>query len=84
MPVEERKISIDEVFEASKKGKLDEAFCTGTAAVISPVGEFIMGDKKIVVNDNKIGKISQKLFDTLTGIQYGRIKDEFGWMTEVK
>jgi len=79
IPVEERKISIDEVFHAHADGKLQEVFGTGTAAVISPVGEFIMGDKRIEICGGKIGEISQKLYDTLTDIQYGRVKDEFNW-----
>lgn len=84
MTVTERKISIDELFEAHEKGLLEEAFGSGTAAVISPVGKFVMGDKEIVINNGKTGEFSQKVYDTLTGIQYGRIKDEFGWTVEVK
>lgn len=84
MTVTERKISIDELFEAHEKGILEEAFGSGTAAVISPVGKFVMGDKEIIINNGKTGAFSQKVYDTLTGIQYGRIKDEFGWTVEVK
>ncbi|MDD4163929.1 MAG: branched-chain amino acid aminotransferase [Eubacteriales bacterium] len=82
--VTERKISIDEVFDASENGKLDEVFGTGTAAVISPVGELNRHGRIAVINGGKIGKISQFLYDNLTGIQYGTIKDEFGWSREVK
>lgn len=82
--VEERIISIDDVVSALEKGKLQECFGTGTAAVISPVGELIYKDTKYVINDNKIGQISQKLYDTLTGMQYGKIEDTFGWTVQVK
>jgi branched-chain amino acid aminotransferase len=82
--VEERIISIDDVVSALKSGGLSECFGTGTAAVISPVGELIYKDTKYVINDNKIGQISQKLYDTLTGMQYGKIEDTFGWTVQVK
>ncbi|MCC8192113.1 MAG: branched-chain amino acid aminotransferase [Ruminococcus sp.] len=78
--VEERRITIEEVAEAYDNGKLDEVFGTGTAAVISPVGHLKWGDKIMTVNDNKIGKVSQMLYDTMTGIQWGKIPDEFGWI----
>ncbi|MCL2036040.1 MAG: branched-chain amino acid aminotransferase [Oscillospiraceae bacterium] len=81
--VTERKISIDEVFDAYENGKLSEVFGTGTAAVISPVGVLKKGEKVIRINNGEIGEISQKLYDTLTGIQYGRIADEFGWVKHV-
>ncbi|MDR0946754.1 MAG: branched-chain amino acid aminotransferase [Ruminococcus sp.] len=79
LKVSERLLSIDEVVEAAEKGTLKEAFGTGTAAVISPIGELKYGDKVIDVNGGKIGEISQKLYDTLTGIQWGKIPDKFGW-----
>jgi branched-chain amino acid aminotransferase len=75
----ERKISIDEIFQASEEGRLKEAFGTGTAAVISPVGEIHHEDKEVIVNNNKIGPIAQKLYDEITGIQYGEKEDKFGW-----
>lgn len=78
--VTERKISIDEVFEASRNGSLKEVFGTGTAAVISPVGEISHRDNKITINDFKIGPFSQRLYDTITGIQYGEVPDKFGWI----
>lgn len=80
--VTERKLSIDEIYEASKRGTLKEAFGSGTAAVISPIGELKYKDEKIVINENKIGEISQKLYDELTGIQWGKVEDKFNW-TEV-
>lgn len=82
--VEERKISVDEIVEAHKAGKLDESFGTGTAAVISPVGEYIDGDCHMVVNNGEIGKISQMLYDTMTGIQWGKCEDIMGWTTVVE
>jgi branched-chain amino acid aminotransferase len=77
--VEERPISIDEVIAASKKGTLQEVFGSGTAAVISPVGEIRHLDETIIVNSKKIGKLSQKFYDEITGIQYGEKEDRFGW-----
>ncbi|UED81614.1 MULTISPECIES: branched-chain amino acid aminotransferase [unclassified Lysinibacillus] len=79
IPVEERRISIDEVVEAYHNGTLEEAFGTGTAAVISPVGELKWQDEKIVINNGEIGEVSQMLYDTLTGIQNGTLEDTFGW-----
>ncbi|MBR5272118.1 MAG: branched-chain amino acid aminotransferase [Clostridia bacterium] len=81
--VNERLISIDEVYEASQNGTLKEVFGTGTAAVISPVGQLLWDDKRMIINDGKIGTISQMVYDTITGIQWGKITDTFGWSTEV-
>ena len=75
----ERRLSIDEVFAASKKGTLKEVFGSGTAAVISPVGEIHHEGQKMIVNENKIGPLAQKLYDEITGIQYGERPDKFGW-----
>jgi len=83
IPVEERRISIDEVFAAHAAGTLDEAFGSGTAAVISPIGEFCMGDRQITLTSGETGPLSQRLYDTLTGIQYGKVPDTFGWIVEV-
>ena len=83
MKVTERKITIQEVADAYDAGKLDEVFGTGPAAVISPVGHLKWGDKIMTINDNKIGTISQKLYDTMTGIQYGKLPDEFGWIVKL-
>ena len=77
--VTERKISIEEVAEAARDGRLLEAFGTGTAAVISPIGLLKNGQNEIVINNGKIGDIAQRLYDTLTGIQWGELPDEFGW-----
>lgn len=83
LPVKETKISIDEIYEAHSKGLLEEVFGTGTAAVISPVGQLRWGDHIMQVQDGGIGPISQKLYDTITGIQLGRIKDNHNWTVEV-
>lgn len=82
--VTERKISIQEVYDAHKNGKLDEAFGTGTAAVISPIGELNWNENKIIINNNAIGEISGYLYDTITGIQSGKIEDTLGWTKLVK
>ncbi len=81
--VEERKLAIEEVVEAYKAGKLNEAFGTGTAAVVSPMGLLDDGINKMVINNGEIGEIAQKLYDTLTGIQWGRCEDSFGWTVKV-
>lgn len=77
--VEEKKISVDEILEAQKSGTLEEVFGTGTAAVISPVGKLRYVDDVMLINGGGIGPLSQKLYDTMTGIQYGKIDDPFGW-----
>jgi len=84
LTVTERKLSIDELFEAAKNGDLEEAFGTGTAAVISPIGLFSIHGEKLQVQDGNIGPVSQRLYDTLTGIQWGKIPDPYGWTYEVK
>ena len=81
--VEERKLSLDEVVDAYRNGTLQEAFGTGTAAVISPMGLLDTGDLKITINNGEIGEVAEKLYNTLTGIQWGRIADEYGWTVKV-
>ena len=81
--VEERKLALDEVIEAYNSGKLDEAFGTGTAAVVSPIGLLDTGDVKMTINGGEIGGVAQKLYDTLTGIQWGKLSDDFGWTVKV-
>lgn len=83
LKVTERAISIDEVYDAHAKGQLEEVFGSGTAAVISPVGELSWKGQKIVINNNKTGDFSQKLFDYVTGLQYGKVEDKFGWVEKV-
>lgn len=84
VPITERKVSMEEIREAYLKGKLDEAFGTGTAAVISPIGELRWKGELFYVNNGETGELSQKLYDTLTGIQHGIIEDPFGWVVEVE
>ena len=81
--VEERKISVDELVAAAKDGSLEEVYGTGTAAVISPVGKLRYMDDVMVIGDGNIGELSQKLYDTLTGIQWGILDDPFGWRVEI-
>ncbi|MFC7679320.1 branched-chain amino acid aminotransferase [Paenibacillus sp. GCM10028914] len=83
IPVEESTIAIEDLANAAKSGALEEAFGTGTAAVISPIGELYWNEEKLVIADGKTGDISGKLYDTLTGIQRGTIPDPFGWLVEV-
>ena len=82
--VEERLLSVDELVKAAKKGKLEEAFGTGTAAVVSPIGHLFYEGKDYEVSDNKIGELTQKLYDELTGIQWGRKPDKKGWCYNVE
>ena len=84
IPCEERKISAEELMEAARTGRLEEAFGCGTAAVISPVGTLAFKDEVYEINGGKIGETSQWLYDTLTGIQWGKIEDEMGWVVPVK
>jgi branched-chain amino acid aminotransferase len=83
IPVSERKITIDEVIKAQEDGKLDEAFGSGTAAVISPVGSFTYRGQEIPVGKGEAGEISRRLYDEITGIQWGERPDPFGWVTKV-
>lgn len=79
IPVAERKISIDEIVEAYENGTLEEAFGTGTAAVVSPIGSLLWNRTPMVINQGNIGELVARLYDTITGIQYGRIEDVNGW-----
>jgi branched-chain amino acid aminotransferase len=79
LPVVERRVSIDELAQAAQDGTLEEAFATGTAAVVSPVGTFHLDGRDIQVADGGIGPLTQRLYDTLTDIQWGRADDPFGW-----
>ncbi len=81
--VNETRFTIDDIFKAGEEGKLEEVFATGTAAVISPVGELSWKDKNLVINNGEIGELSQKLYDELYGIQTGVIEDKRGWTVEV-
>ena len=77
--VEERLLSVDELAAALKEGKLEEAWGCGTAAVVSPIGELMYKDEVFTVNEGKIGEVTQMLYDTLTGIQWGTVEDTYGW-----
>ncbi len=77
--VSERLLSVDELGEALENGKLEEAWGCGTAAVISPIGELCYKGKKFTVNNGVIGSVTKMLYDTLTGIQWGKLEDTFGW-----
>jgi branched-chain amino acid aminotransferase len=81
--VSERPVAIDEVAAAAHKGTLEEVWGTGTAAVISPVGELAYKGERIVVNGGKIGALTKKLYDAIVGIQYGTAPDTHGWAVVV-
>ena len=81
--VSERLLSIDELEAAMDNGTLEEAWGCGTAAVVSPIGKLAYKDKVITINNGQIGEVTQMLYDTLTGIQWGKIEDSFGWITPV-
>ena len=82
--VTERVLPLAEVEQAAADGRLEEAFGTGTAAVISPIGELKVDDNHIIINNGEIGPVAHKLYDNLTGIQTGRLPDTFGWVVEVE
>ena len=81
--VTERLISVDELIEAAQNGKLEEAWGTGTAAVVSPIGHLVYKDVDYTVSDNKIGELTQRLYDELTGIQWGEKPDTRNWTYKV-
>lgn len=81
--IQERDISVDELLGAIDAGGLEEAWGTGTAAVISPIGEIAYEGKSHVVGGRQIGALTQKLYDTLTGIQWGTAPDPYGWTLAV-
>lgn len=83
LDIQERPITMHEVQEAHKQGRLKEVFGTGTAASISPVGSFGLKDQKLKIGDGKVGPISSGLYQLLTDIQYGRVPDPFAWTVEV-
>jgi branched-chain amino acid aminotransferase len=81
--VSERKISIDELMQAHAAGKLTEVFGSGTAAVISPVGEIKYGDQVFTIANGKVGPVAQKYYNAITDIQYGKAEDPLGWIVPV-
>jgi branched-chain amino acid aminotransferase len=84
MPAREGRISIDEVFAAHESGRLTEVFGSGTAAVISPVGELKYEEKRITIGKGQVGPVARRLFDTIMDIQYGRAEDPLGWIEAVE
>jgi len=81
--VEERKVDIDTIMADIKNGKITEAFGSGTAAVITPVGTLCYKDENATIGNGGVGNLTQKLYDTLTGIQTGDIADKFGWVKKL-
>ena len=81
--VSERLLSIDELKEAMANGTLEEAWGCGTAAVVSPIGELSYEGVQYPVNGGRIGEVTQMLYDTLTGIQWGKIDDPYGWTVQL-
>jgi len=79
----EERFTIQQVYDWHTQGRLKEAFATGTAAVISPIGAFGWKGEDLIINNNEIGQISQKLYDTITQIQIGQLEDSFNWITVV-
>lgn len=82
--VSERLISVDELIGALKEGRLEEAWGTGTAAVVSPIGRLMYNDVEYSINGEQIGEVTGKLYEILTGIQWGKTEDKFGWIHEIK
>ena len=80
---EEKRLTVQDVFDASHNGTLEEAFGSGTAAVVSPVGRLAWNDEEITIAGGEIGALTKKLYDTLTGIQFGEVEDPFGWVVKL-
>ena len=81
--VSERLLSVDELISAMENGRLEEAWGCGTAAVVSPIGRLMYQDKEYIINSEKIGEVTQKLYDILTGIQWGKVEDSYGWIYKI-
>ena len=81
--VSECLISVDELISALKEGRLEEAWGTGTAAVVSPIGKLMYNDVEYVINDGKIGSLTKELYDILTSIQWGKTEDKYGWIVKI-
>ena len=80
MKVVERRISIDEIYESHRTGELKEVFGSGTAAVISPVGQIKYNNQEIVISGGKVGPLASRMFTELMDIQYGKAEDTFNWI----
>nr|WP_258165171.1 aminotransferase class IV [Syntrophus aciditrophicus] len=83
MTVSERRLSMEEVLQAVETGTLKEVFASGTAAVVSPVGQFYYQGKEYQVNGGKTGPLTEKLYNEILGIQYGEKEDPFGWRMKI-
>ncbi|MDR0851419.1 MAG: branched-chain amino acid aminotransferase [Clostridiales Family XIII bacterium] len=83
IPVREERFTVEDVFRAQEDGRLTEVFASGTAAVISPVGELRWKDQDVIIGENQIGALSQKLYDTITGIQSGKLPDTHNWTVKL-
>lgn len=83
LQTEERQISIDEVAELAKAGRISEVFGSGTAAVISPVGELKYDQSVMIFNEGRIGEFSQKFYDIITSVQFGLQPDTYGWIEKL-
>ena len=83
IPASERRLSIQELFEAGRKGTLQEVFATGTAAVISPIGTLYYQGEDLLIHDNQVGPVAQRLYDTIYGTQTGIVADTRGWIERV-
>ena len=81
--VTERLLSVEELIDALKAGKLEEAWGCGTAAVVSPIGRLMYKDVEYSINNERIGELTQRLYDILTGIQWGKTEDIFGWIHRI-
>jgi branched-chain amino acid aminotransferase len=79
----EKRLSIDEVLEANACGKLKEIFASGTAAIVSPVGQIFCRDKEYEINGGETGSLTKRFYDELLGIQCGETEDPFGWRVEI-
>ena len=83
IPVDERRITVQDVFDAADNGTLEEAFGSGTAAVVSPVGRLAWNNREITLSGGNIGTLTQDFYETLPGIQYGEREDPFGWVVKI-
>jgi branched-chain amino acid aminotransferase len=84
LEIEQRALTVDEIFAGIESGRLTEAFGTGTAVVVSPIGQFSYAKRTAKLGDGQTtGAITKTLYDTLTGIQYGRLPDPYGWVVPI-
>jgi branched-chain amino acid aminotransferase len=81
--VTERLLSVDELIAALRDGRLEEAWGCGTAAVVSPIGRLMYEDEEFIIGEEKIGEVTEKLYNTLTGIQWGKVTDTYGWIYKI-